>query len=130
MELEEQAIALILASESELQRMSTNNPGYDLFEPGSDGHPIRWIEVKAMTGDFHGRPVGMSKTQFESAIKHGEAYWLYVVEHASNPGQARIIRIQDPAGKARTFTFDHGWLGIAEVDEPAKQDREEQTVEG
>ena len=27
----------------------------------------------------------------------------------------RIVRIQDPAGTARTFTFDRGWISIAEV---------------
>jgi hypothetical protein len=26
----------------------------------------------------------------------------------------RIVRIQNPAGKARTFTFDHGWLRVAD----------------
>jgi hypothetical protein len=28
----------------------------------------------------------------------------------------RIIRNQDPAGKARTFTFDHGWISVAETE--------------
>lgn len=46
------------------------------------------------------------------AESRGEAYWLYVVEHANGDG-ARIIRIQDPAGKARTFTFDHGRIAVA-----------------
>jgi hypothetical protein len=26
-----------------------------------------------------------------------------------------IVRIQDPAGKTRTFTFDRGWLAIADA---------------
>ena len=68
-----------------------------------------------MTGSLHDRPVGMSHTQFEHAQKHGEAYWLYVVEHAGTD-TASIVRIQDPAGKARTFTFDRGWLDVAEMD--------------
>jgi hypothetical protein len=25
------------------------------------------------------------------------------------------VKIQDPAGRARTFTFDSGWLSIAET---------------
>ena len=57
----------------------------------------------------------MSPAQYEHAQKHREASWLYVVEHAGTD-TARIVRIQDPAGKARTFTFDRGWLGIAEID--------------
>jgi hypothetical protein len=95
-----------------LRRTPTHNPGFDLFETRNDGEPICWIEVKAMTGGLDDRPVGLSRTQFAFAETHGAAYWLYVVEHA-NGESARIIRIQDPAGKARTFTFDHGWLAVA-----------------
>ena len=69
-----------------------------------------------MTGTMQDRPVGLSRTQFEAAQKHGSNYWLYVVEQAGSPAQARVVRIQDPAGRARTFTFDHGWLSIAELD--------------
>ncbi|MGD0166902.1 MAG: DUF3883 domain-containing protein [Gaiellaceae bacterium] len=123
MALEETAIDLILQSESQLRRTPPNNPGFDLFEPGDDGQPKLWIEVKAMTGGLHDRPVGLSRTQFECAQEHGEAYWLYVVEHASDD-TAHIVRIQDPAGKARTFTFDHGWLAVAEVAE-GREDRED-----
>ena len=50
---------------------------------------------------------------------HGDAYWLYVVERAGMDS-ARIVRIQDPAGNVRTFTFDHGWLDIAELDSEEK----------
>ena len=68
-----------------------------------------------MTGSLLDRPVGLSHTQFDHARKHGGAYWLYVVERVGEI-DARIVRIQDPAGKARTFTFDRGWLDIAEMD--------------
>lgn len=118
MALEAQAINLILAHEPKWQRTPTHNPGYDLFEAGDDGQPIRWVEVKAMTGGLHDRPVGLSRTQFECAREHREAYWLYVVEHAGTDG-AHIVRIQNPAGKARTFTFDRGWLAVAQPDAPA-----------
>jgi hypothetical protein len=129
--LEERAIRLIIAREPQLRRTPTNNPGFDLFELGSDDKITRWIEVKAMTGGLHNRPVGLSRTQFESAQKNGDRYWLYVVEQASSQEKARIIRIQDPAGKARTFTFDHGWLGAAGVGEgvPTKLDQQEQSEE-
>ncbi|MGQ4808261.1 hypothetical protein NKDENANG_01639 [Candidatus Entotheonellaceae bacterium PAL068K] len=120
MALEENAIQLILSREPQLKRMPTHNPGYDLLEASDDGQPARWIEVKAMSGSLSDRPVGLSRTQFESAREHREAYWLYVVEHADDNHSARIVRIQDPAGKARTFTFDHGWLDVAEVDGTAE----------
>jgi hypothetical protein len=122
MALEAQAIELILSREREWQRTPTHNPGFDLFKAGEDGRATRWCEVKAMTGSLHDRPVGLSRTQFECAQKQGEAYWLYVVEHAGTD-TARIVRVQDPAGKARTFTFDHGWLGVADVD-TEHEDRE------
>jgi hypothetical protein len=123
--LEEKAIKLIIKREPELQRTPTNNEGFDLVEPGPSGEPIRWVEVKAMTGDFRSRPVGMSRPQFNKAQEQQGRYWLYVVEHAGLPEGGRIVRIQDPAGKARTFTFDHGWLLVAEIDEPDQPDQQE-----
>lgn len=115
MALEARAIDLILFREPNWQRTPAFNPGYDLFEAGPNARPARWCEVKAMTGSLDDRPVGLSRTQFECAREHGDHYWLYVVEHAGDEG-ARIIRVQDPAGKARTFTFDQGWINVAELD--------------
>jgi hypothetical protein len=114
MALEDKAIEIILSHEPEWQRAAPNNPGFDLSVVDEDDWPTRWCEVKAMTGSLLDRPVGLSKTQFECARQHGDAFWLYVVEHAGTDN-ARIIRIQNPAGRARTFTFDRGWLGIAET---------------
>jgi hypothetical protein len=75
----------------------------------------QWCEVKAMTGSLDDHPVGLSRTQFDCAREHGEAYWLYIVEHVGTDA-VRIIGIQDPAGKARSFTFDRGWIGVARLD--------------
>ena len=113
-DLEEMAIGLILKGEPGLKRTPTNNRGFDLTERGSDGKPVKWVEVKAMKGSLEDRPVGLSRTQFECAQTHGKAFWLYVVENAGTPKQARILRIPDPAGNAGTFTFDRGWTAIAE----------------
>lgn len=114
MALEGRAIALILARWTNWQRTPTHNPGYDLVELDADA-PVRWCEVKAMTGTLRDRPVGLSRTQFDCARQHGDSYWLYVVERAADEN-ARIVRIQNPAGNVRTFTFDSGWIGIASVD--------------
>jgi len=116
MALEERAIDFILSREPNWQRAPTHNPGYDLLKRDPDGQPIQWCEVKTMTKSLEDRPVGLSKTQFECAREHSQNYWLYVVECAGSE-HARIVRIQDPAGKARTFTFDRGWLSIAQADE-------------
>ena len=119
MALEETAIRFILEQEPAWQRTDTNNPGFDLYQVDANGITIRWCEVKAMSGAFDSHPVGMSKRQFEEAQLRGEAYWLYVVEDAATDAP-RIVPIQDPAGQARTFTFDKGWRDVA-----AEQDTNE-----
>lgn len=113
-ELEDQAIGLILSRDPRLQRTPTNNRGFDLFEPDGFGKPVRWVEVKAMTGELADRPVCLSRAQFDCAWMQGEAYWLYIVERAGDRDFARVLRIQDPAGKAKKFTFDRGWREIAD----------------
>jgi len=123
MELESKAIDLILLKELRWERTPTHNPGYDLYEPDGNDAPIRWCEVKAMTGTMEQRPVGLSHAQFKHAQEYGECYWLYVVEHAG-ADDARVLRIQDPAGKARTFTFDHGWIAVADIRESALSDQD------
>ena len=114
MSLEAQAIDYIVSIEPALQRTPPNNPGFDLIERGSDGKLIRWVEVNAMSGAFDNGSVTMTRTQFEFAQEHQDAYWLYVVENAGNPEHRHIIQIKDPVGKAQTFTFDHGWSKVAE----------------
>lgn len=118
MQIETRAIDLIIDLEPALLRTPEGNPGFDLLETDSSGRPIRWVEVKSMTGTLKDRPVGLSHTQFNYAREKGTAYWLYVVEHASDPTQARVLRIQNPVGQAQTFTFDHGWRQIARTDPP------------
>ncbi|WP_283442172.1 sacsin N-terminal ATP-binding-like domain-containing protein [Noviherbaspirillum suwonense] len=113
MQIEGHAIDLIIGLEPMLRRTPEGNPGFDLYEADGSGNQIRWVEVKSMTGSLQDRPVGLSHTQFDCACKKGDAYWLYVVEHATDPTQACVLRIQNPAGLARTFTFDHGWSQIA-----------------
>jgi hypothetical protein len=114
MQIEDHAIQLIIDQEPALRRTAEGNPGFDLVEVDATGQPIRWVEVKSMTGSLADRPVGMSRTQFECARERGDAYWLYVVEHATDAGKTRILRIRDPCAHARTFTFDKGWAAIAE----------------
>lgn len=118
MKIEDQAISLIVNLEPELRRTPEGNPGFDLFEVNSIGQEVRWVEVKSMTGSLDSRPVGLSRTQFDSAREKGDAYWLYVVEYATDPDKVRVLRIQNPVAHAKTFTFDRGWRQIAEVGPP------------
>ena len=114
MDLERSAIRRILDDEPELEWQETppNNPGFDLYRGATMDTATEWCEVKAMKGTLDDRPVGISRTQFEWADKHRDKYWLYVVERAGE-SDPNIVRIQDPVGKAKTFTFDRGWRAVA-----------------
>ena len=112
MELEGAAIEFILAREPAWRRTPPNNPGFDLYRGDTMQAATQWCEIKAMTGTLEDRPVGISRVQFDWARDHGDGYWIYVVERAGT-SNARVVRIQDPAGKAMTFTFDHGWRAVA-----------------
>lgn len=116
MKIEEHAIALITELEPALLRTPAGNPGFDLYKVDGGGKAIRWIEVKSMTGSLEDRPVGISRKQFECAQEKGDAYWLYVVEHATDREKTRILRIQNPVARAQTFTFDRGWSQIARLE--------------
>lgn len=122
MELENKAIELILSQEPTWHRTAPGNPGFDLYRTNEYGKTNEWCEVKAMTGGLKNHPVGLSKTQFDWARKYGTSYWLYVVERTGTD-DARIVRVQDPAGKAQTFTFDRGWLKVAKVDKTNRRDK-------
>lgn len=116
--VEAKAIEIILTAEPDWHRTPPGNRGFDLFQT-TDGSPtseqVRWCEVKALSGHFDDRGVGISRAQFDFAREHGDACWLYVVEQVGED-DARILRIQDPAGKAQTFTFDRGWRQVAETE--------------
>lgn len=116
--LERRAIDSILSEEPSLRKTPANNPGFDLLERDNRNVPIRWVEVKSMKGAFDDRPVTLTGAQFKFAQEKQNAYWLYVVENAGNPDSIHIIRIRNPAGKARTFTFDKGWREAAEGSQP------------
>ena len=113
MDLERLAIKIILDSEPGWQQTARNNPGFDLFRGTTIEAATHWCEVKAMTGTLDDRPVGISRAQFKWAEKHGGDYWLYVVERAQT-SDPKVVRIQDPVGKAKTFTFDRGWRAVAD----------------
>ena len=71
-------------------------------------------DYEALVGTLANHPVGMSNAQFKTAQEEQHRYWLYIVENATSE-EPRILKIQDPAGNARTFTFDEGWREIAIV---------------
>lgn len=113
MQLEAQALDFILRSEPNLQRTPPNNPGFDLFEVDDIDRVVRRVEVKAMRGTLKDRPVAVSRSQFLFALNSPVDHWLYVVERAGHEGEQNLIRIKDPAGNAKYFTFDEGWADLS-----------------
>lgn len=110
--LEKKSRQFVIENEPEWQEAPQENPGFDLFQEDSYGKQISFCEVKAMSGTMESRPATMTRAQFEKAQEEREAYWLYVVENA-NSSNRHLVKIQDPAGKGQTFTFDKGWLAVA-----------------
>ena len=113
LELEQMAVQLIREWEPDWIVAPPNTPGYDLYMLDERREAVEWCEVKSLSGSLDDWPVRVSHTQFDFAREKGTAFWLYVVEHAGDAEQARILKIPDPAGLARTFTFDRGWRDVA-----------------
>ncbi len=106
MEVESQALDFIISQEPALQKTPPNNAGFDLIEHDDKNVPVKWVEVKSLSGSFGS--VTLTRTQFEFAQKKQEAFWLYVVENTGTPN-ANIVRIENPAGKVQEFTFNNSW---------------------
>lgn len=125
MSLEARALDFIISLEPTLHRTLAGNAGFDLYENDENGVAVRWIEVKSMTKSLHHHPVAISDTQFYFAQSKRQSFWLYVVEYANDPVNTRLIRIQDPVGKAKHFTFDYGWIEAGRVIENKKTFKED-----
>ena len=103
------------------EEMAPNFKGFDLKSFGSEEdresnkEPVRYIEVKSITGIWREKGVGLTKSQFEEARKKGDRYWLYVVEYANS--DAIVHPIRNPARRATHYFFDHGWKKVSHIDE-------------
>jgi len=98
----------------EVTVMPPGHPGYDLQSNGPAGR--RYIEVKGTGGAWTALGVGLSRTQFRSALEHRQAWWLYVVEFAMEPSRARVLPINNPILAAQEYRIDSGWRGVADVE--------------
>lgn len=97
------------------RRMPVNHEGYDIESKGRDG--IRYIEVKSIDGPWGDRGVGVTRAQYEAAMRLGKEWWLYVVEYVTDSSRInKVHAIANPFHLATEFRFDSGWKG-AQVDE-------------
>jgi hypothetical protein len=115
-------IARVLEYESKCGRFPTEmphkNPGYDVESRSDSGNIMRYIEVKAFSGDWSDTYAVLSRTQFDKGSELAGSFWLYVVERA-DADNYEIHRIQNPPLKANHFMFDDGWRVLAEPSEDA-----------
>jgi len=88
--------------------MPPKHPGYDIESKDSTGNVVRYIEVKALSGNWGSDGAALTKPQFEKARELGDRYWLYVVEKAQQQ-DFKIHPIQDPAQRVNQFIYDDGW---------------------
>lgn len=107
-----------------VEPQSHENEGFDLLHRLENGDS-EYIEVKGSNGPWTESGVSVSPPQIRYAAKHGERFWLYVVEYALDTNRRKLWRIKDPFGQATQFMFDSGWKKLAESvtasnDEPAK----------
>jgi hypothetical protein len=93
------------------RRMPPMNAGYDIESSNDDG-TRRFIEVKGVRGVWGDRGVGVTSTQFRTALERGDAWWLYVVEHVDDGMAPAIHRIPNPFLVADEYRFDDGWRGV------------------
>jgi hypothetical protein len=111
-------IGRVVAAEREAGRhpevMAHNNPGFDVTSRDDTGQVLRHIEVKSTAGGWNDMGVALSRRQFDFAQQHPDTFWLYVVEHALDDAQARVVRIANPVARAEEFRFDGGWAAVSE----------------
>jgi hypothetical protein len=100
------------------EEMEHLHEGYDIESFGDEGQVQRYIEVKSLRGAWDSYGAGLTAAQFRACQRLGDAFWLYVVEHALDDRDAHIFRIRNPAAKADQFLFDDGWKPLTENSEP------------
>lgn len=111
------AIAAVKAYEKKHHRdaeeQAHNHPGFDIVSADAAG-ARRLIEVKGLDNAWNDRGVKLTRTQFANAQRHGDTYWLYVVEHALDSELQRVHAIRNPFQKVEEYWFDGGWRDVVE----------------
>lgn len=115
------AVARVLTHEGERGRQTEEmphyNPGYDVESTDPETGEIRHIEVKGMAGPWGERGAPLSRRQFRFGLDNPGTFWLYVVEYAEDPENARVWPIKDPIAAVAQFRFDSRWRAVAEAGE-------------
>ena len=94
--------------------MPHNNPGFDVAAIAHDGSE-EFIEVKGQSAGWTEDGVALTPTELLAAEKHGNRYWLCVVEHMQDEKRRALYLVQNPYGLTTEFRFDSGWKSTALV---------------
>jgi hypothetical protein len=92
--------------------MPHNNPGFDVMAIAHDGAD-EFIEVKGQGAGWTEDGVALTPTELMTAQKHGDRYWLCVVEHVQDEKRRALYLLQNPYGLTQQFRFDSGWKSAA-----------------
>lgn len=100
----------------EPKAMDHYHPGYDVESFDEKGRLQRIIEIKSLAGEWDGFGVGISATQFDTARRKEEAFWLYVVEHAKDDELFQVTCIPHPTAHITDYRFDDRWRNLHRED--------------
>jgi uncharacterized protein (DUF1684 family) len=92
--------------------MPHNNPGFDVKAIAHDGVD-EYIEVKGQSAGWTEDGVALTPTELEAAQKHGDRFWLCIVEHVQDDKRRALHLVQNPYGLTQQFRFDSGWKSAA-----------------
>lgn len=92
--------------------MPHNNPGFDVKAIAHDGAD-EFVEVKGQGAGWTEDGVALTPTELMTAQKHGDRYWLCVVEHVQDEKRRALYLLQNPYGLTQQFRFDSGWKTAA-----------------
>ncbi len=95
-----------------LVEMPHNNPGFDVRAIAQDDTE-EYIEVKGQSAGWTEDGVALTPTELATAQKHGDRYWLCVVEHVQDDKRRALHLLQNPYGLTQQFRFDSGWKSAA-----------------
>jgi hypothetical protein len=105
-------LATQVARWKSLVEMPHNNPGFDVRAIAHDGFD-EYIEVKGQSAGWTEDGVALTPTELATAQKHGDRYWLCVVEHVQDDKRRALYLVQNPYGLTQQFRFDSGWKSAA-----------------
>jgi hypothetical protein len=88
---------------------------HDLIIQSVSGERERVIKVIGLAAAWSSRGVALDVRQAEAARAHGDLFWLYVVEYATDPDKATVFAIANPVKRATEFLFDAGWQAAVET---------------